>query len=130
MKANIVQVNTTDEYIALQPEEFRAGLNELRSVILSVVPQAMESISYQVPCFKYHYMLVGIGVNKNSVSFYTMSPPLVKELKEDLKGIKTSGATLHFTPSEPLPMELIKKIVQIRAQQNELMALSKKQSLS
>jgi uncharacterized protein YdhG (YjbR/CyaY superfamily) len=126
MKANIVQVSTTDEYIALQPEEFRAGLNELRSVILSIVPQAQESISYQVPCFKYHYMLVGIGVNKNSVSFYTMSPQLVKELKNDLKGIKISGATLHFPPSELLPIALIKKIVQIRAKQNEHLMMQKK----
>ena len=126
MKYNIVQVNTTDEYIALQPRQFRAGLNELRAIILSVVPQAVESISYQVPCFKYHYMLVGIGVNKSAVSFYTMSPPLVKQLKEELKGVKTSGATLHFPPLKPLPVALIKKIVQLRAQQNELMALSKK----
>ena len=125
MKHNIVQVNTTDEYIALQPREFQAGLNELRAIILSVVPQAVESISYQVPCFKYHYMLVGMGVNKNGISFYTMSPPLVKQLKEELKGVKASGSTLHFPPLKPLPVALIKKIVQLRAQQNEFMALSK-----
>jgi uncharacterized protein YdhG (YjbR/CyaY superfamily) len=98
----------------------------MREIILSVVPQAEESISYQIPCFKYLYMLVGVGTNKNSCSFYTMSPPLVKQLKDELKDIKTSGATLHFAPNKPLPEELITKIVKARIKQNESLAMSKK----
>ncbi|CAN5158398.1 DUF1801 domain-containing protein [soil metagenome] len=116
----------TDEYIAMQPEEFQPVLKHLRSVILSVAPQATESISYQVPCFKYLYMLVGIGVNKNYCSLYTMSPPLAKELKKEIKGLKVSGATIHFPPGEPLPVELIKRIVATRMKQNESLALAKK----
>lgn len=115
-----------EEYIAQQQVEFRATLKKLRSIILTTVPQAVESISYQIPCYKYLYMLVGIGVNKKYCSFYVMNPGLVKTLKNELKDIKTSGSTLHFAPDEPLPVNLIKKIILTRASQNEILALSKK----
>jgi uncharacterized protein YdhG (YjbR/CyaY superfamily) len=110
----------------MQPDAFVPMLHELRSIIKSIVPQATESISYMVPCFKYHYMLVGIGVNKNSCSLYTMSPPLVKKLKPELTEVKISGATIHFPPGEPLPVELVKHIVTLRMQENEQKAMLKK----
>jgi len=123
---NEITPKTIDEYIAMQPEAFRPTLHQLRSIIRSLAPNATESISYQVPCFKHHYMLVGIGVNKNFSSLYTMSPPLVKKMKDDLKGVKLSGATIHFSPGVPLPVALIEKIVRARIQENEVKAMSKK----
>ena len=116
----------SDEYIAQQPAEFRATLEELRSIILATVPQVAESISYQIPCYKYLYMLVGIGVNKKYCSFYVMSPGLVKTMKEELKDIKVSGSTLHFKPNETLPIDLIRKIILTRMSHNEILAQSKK----
>ena len=115
-----------DDYIAMQPEAFRPTLEELRAIIKSVVPKAEESISYQIPGFKYHYMLVGIGANKKYCSLYTMSSTLIKELKGELKGVTVSGMTLHFLPGSKLPTALIKKIVKMRAKENETRALSKK----
>jgi uncharacterized protein YdhG (YjbR/CyaY superfamily) len=116
----------SDDYIAQQPVEFRATLEEMRSIILATVPQVTESISYQIPCYKYLYMLVGIGVNKKYCSFYVMSPGLVKTMKDELKDVKVSGSTLHFKPNEMLPVDLIRKIILTRASQNEILAQSKK----
>jgi uncharacterized protein YdhG (YjbR/CyaY superfamily) len=116
---------TIDDYIALQPEEFRPMLAQLRAIVLSIVPEAKESISYQVPCFKYIYMLVGIGVSKKYCSFYTMSPSLTKALKEDLKGFRVSGSTIHFVPQEPLPVPLIEKIIKARVKENRDKSFSK-----
>ena len=115
-----------DHYVFLQPEQFRPSLVRLREIILSVVPQAEETISYQIPCFKYLYMLVGVGTNKKFCSFYTMSPALVKEMANELKGIKVSGATIHFKPGEHLPVELIIKIVKARMIQNEQLSQSRR----
>jgi uncharacterized protein YdhG (YjbR/CyaY superfamily) len=123
---NETEPQTIDEYIAMQPEHFRPGLHELRSIIKSLAPQAEEMISYQVPCFKYYYMLVGIGVNKKYLSLYPMSSGLTKKLGDELKGIKISGTTLHFPPGEPLPKSIIEKIVRLRMQENELKAVMKK----
>ena len=115
-----------DEYIAAQPTEYRKTLEELRSIVHTVVPDAEESISYMVPCFKHVYMLVGIGVNKDFCSLYVMSPPLVKAMKDELKNVKVSGATIHFSPGKPLPVALIKKIVKARVKENEALAVARK----
>lgn len=123
---NETEPQTIDEYIAMQPEAFQPTLHELRSIIKSVAPQATELISYQVPSFKWHYMLVGFGVNKKFCSLYPMSSTLTKKMADELKGIKISGTTLHFPPGEPLPADLIKKIVLTRMQENELKAIKKK----
>jgi uncharacterized protein YdhG (YjbR/CyaY superfamily) len=110
----------------MQLETFRPTLEELRAIIKSVVPKAEESIRYQIPGFKYHYMLVGIGANKKYCSLYTMSSTLLKELKDELKGVTVSGMTLHFLPGSKLPVTLIKKIVKMRAKENEIKAQAKK----
>jgi len=109
----------TLEYILLQSEKFRNNLEQLRDIILSEVPEAEEVISYGIPCFKHHYMLVGIGVTKTACSFYTMNPELVKSMKDELTDIKHSGSTLYFPPDNPLPENLIRKIIQIRLKENE-----------
>jgi uncharacterized protein YdhG (YjbR/CyaY superfamily) len=120
------QARSIDEYISLQPDVFRPMLGKFLTIIKSMVPEAEESISYQIPCFRYHYMLVGFGVNKKYCSFYTMSPSLIKTMKEELKHIKQSGATLHFPPDEKLPVALIKKIIKARMKENEALAASRK----
>ena len=112
-------------YLDKQDEQFKPILIELRKLILSILPGAEETFSYQVHCFKHIYMLVGIGVTKECCSLYTMSPLLVKNMRDELKGYKASGATIHFKPGEPLPAAIITKIVLARAKENELLALSR-----
>jgi uncharacterized protein YdhG (YjbR/CyaY superfamily) len=112
-------------YLDKQDELFKPTLIELRKLILSIMPDAEETFSYQVHCFKHIYMLVGIGATKEFCSLYTMSPSLVKSMKDELKGYKVSGATIHFKPGEPLPVAMITKIILARAKQNELLALSR-----
>ncbi|MDB4922166.1 MAG: hypothetical protein JWQ54_4149 [Mucilaginibacter sp.] len=70
-------------------------------------------------------MLVGIGVTKECCSLYTMSPSLVKKMKDELKDYKAAGATIHFKPGEPLPAAIITKIILARIQENEMLALSR-----
>ncbi|HOX82320.1 MAG TPA: DUF1801 domain-containing protein [Chryseolinea sp.] len=125
-RANSRTPLSIDDYIAMQPETFRATLEELRSIIKSVVPKAEELISYQVPSFKLHYILVGIGANKKYCSLYTMSPTLMKSLKKELESLTISGATLHFLPNSKLPVRIIKKIVKARVKENETRTFTKK----
>jgi uncharacterized protein YdhG (YjbR/CyaY superfamily) len=51
-----------------------------------------------------------------------MSPTLVKAMKDELKTVKLSGATIHFSPDEKLPVALIKKIVKARMKENKELA--------
>ena len=119
-------VKTVAEYIALQPEPFRLKLEEMRAIVYAVVPEATEAISYQVPCFKYLYHLVGIGVTKGYCSLYLMSTTLAEQLKGEKLNFSGTKATLHFAPDEPLPVALIKKIVKARVKENEVRAKAKK----
>jgi len=115
-----------ETYLATVDPVYHQGLAELRSIILSVVPQAEEVFSYQVHCFKHIYMLVGIGVTQKYCSLYTMSSKLVKSIKPELEGYRMSGMTLHFDPLQPIPADIVTRIVQLRMQENELIALGKK----
>ena len=115
-----------NDYLLTQPVEFRPCLIELRNVIKSIVPNAEEVFSYQVHCFKQIYMLVGIGTTKEYCSLYTMSSKLMKQIKAELKGYKILGMTLHFELDKPLPVDVITRIVLLRLQENELIAMGKK----
>ena len=105
MEQNEASPFSVYEYIERQPQLFRDTLNQLRNIILSVAPGAEQMISYQVPSY---------------CSLYVMSSSLSKTLKEELRGSRFAGTTLHFAPGELLPEYLIRKIVMARLQQNQL----------
>jgi uncharacterized protein YdhG (YjbR/CyaY superfamily) len=91
-----------DAYIDSQDTRFQPHLKRIREIIREEAPQSEEIISYQIPCFKHHYMLVGYGAPKaDCVSFYMMSPTLVKSMQQDLVGIPHAGTTLHLTNHYP-----------------------------
>jgi uncharacterized protein YdhG (YjbR/CyaY superfamily) len=115
-------------YLLTHEERFRPCLVELYQLIKSIVPDAEETFSYQVHCFKYIYMLVGIGSNKQYCSLYTMSSNLIKQIKSELVGFKISGMTLHFNSDEPLPTGIITRIVLARMQENEALAMKRKKT--
>jgi hypothetical protein len=60
-----------------------------------------------------------MSAQKNHCSLHTMSVSLVKAMVEELKGVKVSGATIHFTPEEPLSRAFIELIVQERMKEAE-----------
>lgn len=120
------QTDLFSNFLITQEPQFRSCLTALHKLIKSIVPDAEETLSYQVHCFKHIYMLVGIGANKKYCSLYTMSSKLVKQIKDELTGCKISGTTLHFKPDEPLPIEIITRIVLARMQENELLAAKRK----
>lgn len=121
--------NTVDNFIESRPEDIRAMLQQLRDIIRSVVPPGTEEvISYQAPCYKYKGMLVGFNVNKNGISFITMNPTMLINYKEELKGYKYSGSTIHITPKQEMPVSLIEKLVRQRVMENTERVTLKKPS--
>ncbi len=107
-----------DEYIAAQSEDAIEGLEKLRQVIRATAPEAVEMISYQMPAFHYHGMLVGFAAWKNHYGFYPWNSSTVHEFKEELKGYETSKGAIQFQKNKPLPVALIKKIVKARMKDN------------
>jgi len=103
-----------DDNLSKLPEDQRQALLSLREVILSVMPDAEEVISYGVPMFKQNGKgVVSMSAKKEYCSLHLMSPPLAKAMESELKPY-LKGVTLHFTPDKPLPASLVKKIVKAR----------------
>lgn len=106
-----------DAYLAALPDDIRSALERVRGIIRETAPECTERVSYQIPIFRLGKDLVGISAQKHHCALHSMSPPLMKAMAEALKGVKVSGATIHFTPEAPLPRELIEKIVRARMQE-------------
>ena len=106
-------------YINGQPESMQPLLKQFRNIIKSVVPEAEEIISYRIPTYKYHGVLVGFGTHKEGCSFYVMNPRiLAASFATELEGYEYTGSTIHFDPEAKLPATLIKKIIKHRMQEN------------
>jgi uncharacterized protein YdhG (YjbR/CyaY superfamily) len=112
-------VKTIDEYLAYQPEKVMEVLENLRQIIRETAPEAEEVISYGIPAYKYHGMLVYFAAYKKHCSLFAGNGALTEQMEEQLKAYKTSKGAIQFTVEKPLPDELVRKIVKIRMKQNE-----------
>lgn len=109
---------TVDGYLAALPEEARATLEKLRKTIKAAAPKATEVISYQIPMYKHHGMLVGFAAFKDHCSFFPGAKPIATH-KDELKAYDTSKGTIRFPTGKPLPAALVKKLVKARIVENE-----------
>ena len=107
-----------DAYIAAQPEEVQPLLQKLRATIQKAAPKAEECISYAMPGYKYHGMLVYFAAWKKHIGFYAV-PSGNEAFKEELSAYKMSKGAVQFPFSEPVPFALIGRIVKFRVKENE-----------
>jgi uncharacterized protein YdhG (YjbR/CyaY superfamily) len=115
----VTQEAAVETYFASMPERMREALLDLRKTIRAAAPEATEVMSYGVPTFKYQGSLVSMGAAKNHCAFYVMSPAVMEAHSEELKAYDTSKGTIRFSPDDPLPDELVTKLVKARIAQNE-----------
>ncbi|MBM2816463.1 MAG: hypothetical protein HW421_3225 [Ignavibacteria bacterium] len=115
MNSNIKDI---DSYLTLVPENFKILLEKLRQTIKALVPEVEETISWGMPAFKYNGLLLYFAAFKNHCSLFPGNSKLILQLKDELKDFKTSKGTIHFTIENPLPDELVKKIVLTRVEEN------------
>jgi uncharacterized protein YdhG (YjbR/CyaY superfamily) len=106
---------TIDDYLARVSAEQRASLARLRAMIRKAVPNAEECISYGVPAFRIgSRVLVGFGASAKHCSFFPMSGRTIGDHAELLAGYETSKGAIRFTPEEPLPDPLLRKLIKAR----------------
>src|SRR5918996_4605781 len=105
-----------DAYLAGLPPAERTTLEDLRLLIKDMVPDVQERISYGTSViFAVKGDLVGFVAQEKHLSFFTMSPELATSMRDEIKAThKLSGATIHFSPDNPLRAALVKKIVRAR----------------
>ena len=109
---------TIDAYLQTLSDDTRAALEKLRKTIGSTAPTAEECISYGIPAFRLHGMLVGFGATAKHCSFYLMSSSTVEAHAEELRSYDTSKGTIRFPADKPLPVALVRKLVKARIAEN------------
>jgi uncharacterized protein YdhG (YjbR/CyaY superfamily) len=106
-----------DEYISAFSPEVQAILQEVRRVVQSAAPDAQEIISYQMPAFKQHGVLVYFAAFKNHIGFY---PPVRGDAALMAAAAPYAGekGNLRFPLDKPIPYALIKRLTECRVQQD------------
>jgi len=108
-----------DEYLAGVPEPARSTLSTIRAAIRSAAPpEAVETISYQMPAFKHKGILMWFAAFSDHCSLFPTAS-IVEAFKNDLRDYPTSKGTIQFPLDKPLPNSLIRKLVKARIAQIE-----------
>lgn len=124
MDSNKPLATTIDEYIAMFPEDVQVVLQQIRATIKAAAPDAVEKISYQMPTFAQKGNLVHFGAFKTHVGFYPV-PSGIEAFKDELAVYKQGKGSVQFPLDQPMPLDLITRIVQFRVQENLAKAQAK-----
>ena len=114
-----------DAYIKQFPKNVQEALQQLRKTIRAAAPKAEEVISYKMPGYKFHGMLVYFAGYKNHIGFYA-APTGHEAFKKELSVYKTGKGSVQFPLDQPLPLKLVTQIVKFRVAQNKEKAAAKK----
>lgn len=113
----IKNITSIKEYISLQPKEVQKGLKEMYQLVKKNAPGAEEVISYGMPAFKLHGILLYFAAASEHYGLYAM-PGAIKAFKDRLEKYGTSKGTIRFPFGKPLPKKLIADIVKFRVKEN------------
>ena len=117
--------NSIDEYIATFPEDIQMKLQKLCETIKAAAPEAQEKISYQMPTFYLEGNLVHFAAYKNHIGFYP-TPGGIQAFEKELTVYKKSKGTIQFPLDQPIPYDLVTKVVEVRVQENLAKAEAKR----
>jgi uncharacterized protein YdhG (YjbR/CyaY superfamily) len=117
MKTKAAMPTNVDEYIAGFPGAVIIKLQKLRETIKKAAPVAEELISYRMPAYKYHGVLVYFAAYKNHIGFYPGAGGIAA-FKRELSVYKGAKGSVQFPIEMPVPLSLVTKIVKFRVEQN------------
>jgi uncharacterized protein YdhG (YjbR/CyaY superfamily) len=109
--------STIDEYISSFPDDIQTLLQQIRGTIRQAAPEAEEAIKYAMPTFVLNGNLVHFAAFKHHIGFYPV-PSGIEEFKKELSSYKGSKGSVQFPLDQPMPLDLISRIVQFRVNEN------------
>jgi uncharacterized protein YdhG (YjbR/CyaY superfamily) len=114
-----------DGYISQFPADVQAILQKVRATISGAAPEAKETISYLMPAFKQHGMLVYFAAWEKHIGLY---PPISgdKALEKAIARYAGPKGNLQFPLNEPIPYDLIERIVRLRVKQDSAKAAARR----
>lgn len=107
-----------EEYISQFPIDVQEILNKIRTTIINQAPDAIESISYGMPAYKFKGKpLVYFAGYKKHIGFYA-TPAGHEAFKEPLSKFKQGKGSVQFPLNQEIPYDLIAKIVEYKVKTN------------
>jgi uncharacterized protein YdhG (YjbR/CyaY superfamily) len=118
-----------DDYISKFPADVQAILQKVRETIRHAAPEAKETISYMMPAFKQHGILVYFAAWEKHIGMY---PPISgdKTLERAIARYAGPKGNLQFPLDEPIPYDLIERLVKLRVKQDFAKAAEKRKKKS
>ena len=117
---------TIDQYHQAFSGEALERMQAIRKIIHEVVPVIEETISYQIPCFKYKGYLIYYSAYAKHISLsYPFSAAFLEHFKKDLEGYKVNKPAIQLPHNRPLPVGLIKGMIAFRKKENLLVGKGK-----
>ena len=120
-----IKFTSVDQYMASVPGHTLQLAEDLRDIIRQAAPKAEEVISYNMPAYKLHGILVYFAAYEKHIGFYPTGSAIVA-FKDELAKYKTSKGTIQFPLDKPIPKTLVKNMVKFRMQENMEKANKKK----
>ena len=109
---------SVDEYMAGLPDDRRVAMEQLRRTIRAAAPGATETIAYNMPALRLDgRFLVSYEAYKRHYSLFPWSDRMVAELGDDLRPYAVGKGTIRFPADDPIPLELVARIVAIRLEE-------------
>jgi uncharacterized protein YdhG (YjbR/CyaY superfamily) len=110
-----VSAEEVDRYLSGVEEPKRTTLAAVRRTILEIVPDAEETISYNVPAFRVDGAIVaGIAAFRDHLSYLPFSGSVLAQLPDELSGYQMTKSALHFPVDTPLPKTIVEKLIAVR----------------
>jgi len=113
-----------DEYIAGFPKDVQRILQRVRKTIRSAAPEAEEKISYQIPTFSLKGSLLSFAGYKKHIGLYP-APKGSARFNQELSVYRAQKSTVRFPLDQPIPYDLITRIVRLRVKDNLKRAAAK-----
>ena len=114
-----MSVKEVDEYLRGIEEPKRSTLETMRRIILEIVPDAEQLLSYRVPAFRVQgKTIAGFAAFKDHLSYLPFSGSVLPQLADELTGYTMTKSALHFPVDRPLPKALVKKLIRMRLEED------------
>jgi uncharacterized protein YdhG (YjbR/CyaY superfamily) len=118
MKASAIKFKTVDEYMSTFPASTKKLLQQVRKAIHAAAPEAEDVISYNMPAVKQNGVLVYYAAYEKHIGFYPTASP-IKVFEAELSEYKFSKGAIQFPIDEPMPLDLVTKMVEYRVKETQ-----------
>lgn len=108
---------TFDDYIASFPADVQKKLQQVRATIRQAAPDAQETISYQMPAFAQQGNVIYFAGYQHHIGLYP-APRGIEQFKQELAAYAGGKGTIKLPHDRPLPLDLIRRIVEFKVRLN------------